>query len=172
MRAVRIVLSLAVVVAAHSLLLRIWPEFPRLLDLFLIWTALVGLSGSSLAGLLGGLAAGLTHDALSGGPFGLHGFADTLAGYGTARLAQRLVIQRAASVILLLAGISLVQQLVLAGVSLLTLPAPILPESPLWLIARALLSGVVGGAIFLFRELWRSSSEMRKRQRVRRLKMD
>ena len=37
-------------------------------------------TGSSLAGLFAGLLVGLVHDALTGGPFGLFGFADTIVG--------------------------------------------------------------------------------------------
>ncbi len=171
MRAVRFVLALAAAVAVHTLGTRLVPGFSRFVDLFLVVAVLQGLSGRSLAGLGGGLAAGLTHDVLSGTPFGLYGFADTLVGYLTARLAQRLVIQRASGVVLLVAGMSLVQQLTLLLVHLLAAP-PVAWPDPRWLLLRALTCGVLGGMLVSLRTLWRRGTAARKQRKTRRLRMD
>lgn len=171
MAVLRFLLALAAAVAVHAFGTRFFPGLGRGLDLFLVVTVLQGLSGRSLAGLLGGWAAGLTKDALTGGPFGLYGFAFTLIGYGTARLAQRLVVQRGPSVALLVAGVSLLTQLVVAGASFLALPFTVWPD-PLWSLVQAAGSGAVAGAIFSLAATLRSSAETRKQQRVKRLRWD
>ena len=171
MAAVRLVVALAVAVGVHALGVGLVPGFARVVDVFLLVTVLQGLSGRSLAGLTGGLAAGLTHDALTGGPFGLHGFADTLVGYLTARLAQRLVIQRASGVALVVAGLTIVQQLLLLLVHGLAAP-PVPWPDPAWLLLRALTCGLLGGMLVLLRGLWHRGRRARRRRKTRRLRMD
>jgi len=59
---------------------------------------------------------GLLHDTLTSGPYGLFGFADTIVGYTTARLAQRLVIQRSTGVLALVSFASVAQQAIVVAV--------------------------------------------------------
>ena len=98
--------------------------------------ALHGLRGNSLSALLVGLLVGLLQDTLTSGPFGLFGFADTIVGYVTARLAQRLVIQRPTGVLALVSFASALQQAITVGLAFLLLPAPA-PPSPVWAVVRA-----------------------------------
>ena len=101
------------------------------------------LDGNTLAGMLGGLVAGLVTDALTGGPFGIHGLADTIIGYGTAYAVQRLVIQRVTE------SLSTVRTGrgdaagAVDGVSLLVLPSPEAPRI-MWLMVRIVSSGILG----------------------------
>ncbi len=131
MRAVKLLAGLAIAVLVHLLGVRLIPSFALAVDVFLVVVALFALEGSSLAALFAGLLVGLLHDSLSGGSFGLFGFADTIVGYGTARLAQRLVIQRPTGVLALVSFAAVVQQAIVIGLAFLLLPDTELPASRL-----------------------------------------
>jgi rod shape-determining protein MreD len=171
MTAVRYAAALLVVLLVHSLGTWLIPEYGRSVDLFLVLTVLWGLRGDSLGGLAGGLLAGLVEDVLTAGPFGLHGFANTLVGYGAARLAQRLVIERPSGVLLVTAAGSAVQQALLASLVLLLLPERELP-APLWIAIRAGVCGVVGLVVFVATQRWRSGAETRRLSRGKPLRLD
>lgn len=171
MRALRLFAALAAALLVHLVGARLWGDFPRLVDLFLVVVVLHALDGESLPAMFTGLAAGLLHDALSGGLYGLHGFADTLVGYGTARLAQRLVIQRSTGVLGVVAFASAVQQAVLVVLAFLLQANPGLPQ-PGGVALRAAICGGIGMAAHLAMGRWRSGVESRRRGRMRRLRLD
>jgi rod shape-determining protein MreD len=143
MRGLSFLLALAVAAGLHLAGLVLIPGFPRLVDLVLIVVVLFARDGRVSTATLGGSAAGLVADALAGGPFGLHGFADTLVGYTAARVAQQLVVQRSSGVILVFTLASALQQALLAALAVLLLPAAELPAAP-WMIAKAACTGIVG----------------------------
>jgi rod shape-determining protein MreD len=171
LRLARYVASLLVALLVHTLGVWLIPEYGRAVDLFLVLTVLYGLRGDSLGGLAGGLTAGLVEDVLTAGPFGLHGFANTLVGYGAARLAQRLVIERPSGVFLLTAAGSAVQQALLASLVLLLLPERELP-APMWIGIRAAVCGVIGMVVFIATQRWRSGAETRRLGRGKKLRLD
>lgn len=171
MQVLRFGIGLAAAVAIHTLGPRLVPEFSHVVDVFLVVTVLQGLTGNSLVGMVGGLVAGLTHDALTGAPFGLYGFADTLVGYVTARLAQRLVIQRAFGVGLVVAGFVWLQQLSVVLVQLLAAP-PVAWPSPGWWLLRSVVAGCLGGMLVFLQSLWQRGRASQKQRRTRRLRMD
>ena len=96
--------------------------------------------------MLFGLLVGLVQDTLTSGPFGLFGFADTAVAYGMARLAQRLVIQRASGVFAVVCFASLSQQVILAALAFLLLPNPSLPQ-PVAMLEQATAKAVACGAV-------------------------
>jgi rod shape-determining protein MreD len=157
--------TLVHILAAHWV-----PGSLELLDLLLVVLVVNALSGSSLGGMLGGLAAGLLQDALSASVFGLHGFAGTMIGYATARVAQRLVVQRALGVGLVVAAAVILHQALLLVVSLLALPEP-LAVSPLSVLIRSAVSGAVGALLYAAGRHWQSGAETRRRRRGR-LRLD
>lgn len=165
MRAGRFALALGLAVLVHTAGVHLHPGFAQAVDLFLVLVVLHALDGDSRAGLLGGLAAGTAHDALAGGLFGLFGFADTIVGYGVARLSQRLVIERPTGVFPVAVVAAVVQQTVAVGLAMVLLPEPRLPE-PVWLAARAATSGVLGTLFFALGRWWRGGAD-RRRQRKR-----
>jgi rod shape-determining protein MreD len=169
--AVRLILGLAAALVVHLVGSHLFPDFPRVMDVFLVVVALQALSGNSLAGLLVGLAAGLLHDTLTGGLYGLYGFADTIVGYGVARLAQRLVIQRATGVFGVVSLASVLQQAVLVGLTFLLLPDPVLPR-PLWAGAKAAACGLAGMVIYTLIGSFTRNYETRRRSRLSRLRLD
>lgn len=171
MLAVRYVAALLVVLLVHSLGVWLVPEFARAIDLFVVLVVLTGLRGDSLAGLIGGLVAGLAQDVLSAGLFGLHGLADTIVGYGAARLSQRLVVERPSGVLLVAAAGSIVQQALLVGLASALLPEQELPE-PLWIGVRAATTGAIAMIVFAAGSRWSSGSQARRLSRSKRLRLD
>jgi rod shape-determining protein MreD len=169
--AVKLLLGFAAALLVHLVGARLSQDFPRLVDVFLVVVALHAFSGNSLSGLLVGLAVGLVHDTLTGGLYGLHGFADTIVGYGTARLAQRLVIQRATGVFVVVGLASVLQQVVLVGLTFLLLPDPGLPPL-LWAGAKAVLCGLLGMMIYAAAGSFGRSYEGRRRSRMSRLRLE
>lgn len=147
MRSLKFAAGLLAALLLHLAGTALWPQFPRALDLFLIVLVLHALDGSTLAGLLGGMAAGLVTDVLAGGPYGLYGFADTILGYSSAFLAQRLVVRRLSAVLILLALAAAVQQAILIAMALLFVPGSALPAQP-WPFVKVVAVGVVGALAF------------------------
>lgn len=147
----------------------LWGGFFLILDLFLVLTLFNALDGDLTAGMLGGLAAGLVADVLTGGLFGLHGFADTILGYGAAFASQRLAIQRATGVLLFFLLAATLQQVITMSLNLLLTPAPTLPGF-LNILAKVLLTGLAGLVGFVtrrralrFGETWRRNRRARLR---------
>ncbi|HEV3456129.1 MAG TPA: hypothetical protein VHG32_06190 [Thermoanaerobaculia bacterium] len=173
MRAAKLLASLAAAVLVHFAGTRLLPTFPQRVDVFLVVVALSALEGSSLPALLFGLLAGLVQDTLSSGPFGLFGFADTAVAYGMARLAQRLVIQRATGVFAVVSFASLLQQVILAALAFLLLPNPSLPD-PLGMLGQALKAvacGILGMLVYGLAGRFRLAVEVRRRGRMGRLRL-
>jgi rod shape-determining protein MreD len=166
----KLVAVIALAALVHFLGVQLWPGFTGAVDVFLVVVALHGLRGNSLSGLLVGLLVGLLQDTFTDKPFGLFGFADTIIGYVTARLAQRLVIQRPTGVLALVSFASALQQAIAVGLAFLLLPAPEFP-SPVWGVIRAGACGVLGMAVYIVAGRWRSSSETRRRGRMSRLRL-
>jgi rod shape-determining protein MreD len=174
MRTAKLAAGLAAAVALHFVGTRLLPSLPQRIDLFLVVVVLSALDGQTLSAMFFGLLAGLVQDTLAGGNFGLFGFADTAVAYGMARLAQRLVIQRATGVFAVVSFASLLQQVILAALAFLLLPNPSLP-APLSMLeqaaARAAACGVLGMAVWSIAGRMRFALEARRRGRMGRLRL-
>jgi rod shape-determining protein MreD len=170
MRGLRFLFALLCVVLIHIVGMRLFPNFARYFDVFLVLVVFHSLDGNSLAGMLGGLAVGLVHDGFSGGLFGLHGFADTLVGYAVARAAQQVATQQAVVVLLLFALASAFQQTVLVGLVLFLLSEPQLPA---WsaVALKALSSGALGWILYLASTQAREQWAVWSRRRTSKLRM-
>lgn len=169
MSALKLLAGLAAAVLFHLGLMHLWPELARPLDVFLVVVVLYGLGGSSLASLFAGMAVGLVHDTLTNNPFGLFGFADTIVGYSTARLAQRLVIQRATGVLAVVSFAAALQEAIVVGLMVMLLPDPQLP-TPFGVALKAGLCGVLGMFLHIAGGQWRQGAESRRRNRMSRLR--
>lgn len=169
MPAARFLLVLAAVVALHFVGARISSDLPRLLDLFLVVVVFYALRGDLFVGLTVGLVAGLATDTLTGGLYGLHGFADTIVGYGTAYVAQRLVIRRPPGVFLMFALAGAAQQAILVGLVVMLLANPALPDLT-WTLMKVAATGVVGTLAVMTRRGSKSRLEAWKRNRTSKLK--
>ncbi len=169
MPAVRFLLALALMVVLHFVGARISGDLPRLLDLMLVLVVFYGLRGDLFIGLAVGLASGLVTDALTGGLYGLHGFADTIIGYGTAYAAQRLVIRRPPGVFLMFALAAAAQQAILVGLVVMLLADPALPDLS-WTLIKVAATGVVGMLVVVIRRSSMSRLEAWRRSRTSKLK--
>ena len=170
MQALKFLAAVGLAVIAHLIGMQVDPGFSRVVDVFVVVVALHALEGNSLAALFAGLFVGLVHDTLTGGLFGLYGFADTIVGYGTARLAQRLVIQRATGVLAVVAFATALQETIVVALKFLLEPGPLSPD-PLWIALRAGVSGVLGMFVYVLAGRWRRGSEARRRNRMGRLRL-
>ena len=80
MRHLKFTGGLLVALAVHLIGVQIYPNFSIAFDVFLVVLVFNALDGNLLAGMLGGLAAGLLADGVTGGLFGLFGVVDTIVG--------------------------------------------------------------------------------------------
>lgn len=170
MYAVKLIVGIVGALLVHLVGARLFPDFPQVLDVLLVVVALHALSGNSLAALLVGLFIGLLQDTLTGSLYGLHGFAGTLVGYCTARLAQRLVIQRATGILIVVSFALVLQQALVALLAFILLPDPPLPD-PLWVAIKAGASGVLGMLVYVVAGEWSRAAESRRRGRMNRLRL-
>ena len=166
----RFLVALVVVLLVHLAGMRLIPEFSRIFDLFLVLTVLGALDGSSFRGMLGGLVCGLMADTFSGQAFGLHGFADTLAGYVTARIAQRLATRRSPGLLAVLVAAAVLQQAILVLLTALLIPNPELPALE-WVAVRVVTSAVLGWIFYLAGESARQRLETSRRTRKTPIKL-
>lgn len=155
MRVLRFLLGLGLALLVHFIGLQVLPQFPLAIDLFLIVLVFQALDGEALAGLLAGVVVGLVQDTLGGGVYGLYGVTDTVIGYATAKVAQRVVIQRATGVMLAFTLASAAQQVLLALLALVVFPDPVLPQ-PLWALLRVAASAAIGLFVWSAIGSWRA----------------
>ncbi len=136
-----------------------WSMFPTVapgFDLFLVITLAAGIKGGQLEGMLTGLVAGIVADAISGDPFGLHGFALTLCGYGVGLAASRVAEMTMFSAVFLAASGALLERLLVMGLRALfvagtpTLVWWILPAVVVTSALLVWMTRVVGHAGLLF----------------------
>lgn len=135
MSALRIVAALLAAVLLQLLGTSLLPTFPLIFDLPLLVVVLLGLTANPWLGLLGGLAAGLASDAVSGGLLGLHGFSDTLIGYAIALLAARVMLRQTGAVVLVGSIAAAVKQALFGLFGVAMYNPPVAPE-PLWALAN------------------------------------
>ncbi|HEX4952632.1 MAG TPA: rod shape-determining protein MreD [Thermoanaerobaculia bacterium] len=169
MKLLRFFAALALVTLLHFAGTRLLPDFPRAIDLFLVATVLTAAGGGSLAGMLGGMVAGLTCDALSGRLYGLYGFTDTIIGYGTARMAQRLIFDRAGVILVTLVIATFVQHGILTALEFGLLER-FEPPDPLWWTVEALANGLTGGICFALSGT-ANRAQARRQERVEKLRL-
>jgi rod shape-determining protein MreD len=130
-----------------------------------VWNSL---SSSVSWSLVGGSAAGLCRDALSSGLYGLHGFADTLVAFASARVQQRLLIQQPLQIGLLFAVAAAFQLAVLAALQYLLLPGSEMPSAGSG-VARMASCGVLGTLLSVSSTRFRKALDQRREQRRKRL---
>ena len=171
MKVLRFALGLAAAAVLHTLGSRWIPGFAAAIDLFLVLAVNCSLSSSAGWSAVAGSTAGLARDALSGGLYGLHGFADTLVAYLSARIQQRLLIKKPLQVGTLFAGAAGAQLLILEGLRLVVLPSGGEIPGIGALVVRMLVCGLLGLLLFVLSARLGSALERRRERRRRRLTM-
>lgn len=170
MKLLRFTVGLVCVVLMQVLGTHFFSWFSLVFDLFLVLVVYHSLDNTPVWSSISGSAVGLVQDALSGGLYGLHGFANTLVAYISCRLQLRLVIQQPAQVGLLFALAAALQLATLAGLQFLMVGGADLPSH--WaMLARALSSGLGGAVLFVVAGKARHMEERWRARRRRRLKI-
>ncbi len=169
MRALRFTLAMMVAALLQFAGMQLFPWFTLAVDFFLLFTIFNALDGATMAGMVGGCVAGLLTDAITGGPFGLFGFANTVVGFSTATAAQRLVIQRAASSLLVFSLAAAAQQAVVLALALLLLPSPGAPDFR-WITVKVASTGLLGLGLYLGRGRFMSRMEVWRRTRTSKIR--
>lgn len=162
--------ALIAAVAVEAVATRLAPGAPRVLDLVLLVVVFNALEGDPLGGTLGGFAAGLVHDTMAGGLFGLHGFANTVVGYLVSVVAQRFMVQQPLPAVLVFAIAAALQEAILTTLALVLFAEPeIQPLVPLLL--KVAISAVLGLSLFLLRRRFRRQQERWRSSRGSRLRL-
>lgn len=119
--------SLLLAAALHVAGLRLHPATVQFVDFFLVFTLYHAFRHRPASSALAGTFTGLALDALSGGFYGLHGFANTLAAFMTSTFQTRMMIHQLSQVGLLLLAAAAFQQAVLAALQFALVPSAELP---------------------------------------------
>jgi len=138
--------ALIAALLAHLLLVALVPPAARVVDPFLLAVAYLAMTATPGAAALEGAVIGLMHDGLSGGLYGLEGFAATLVAFLMARTVRLVDLHKSYYVALYFACAVLLQQLVLQGLLLLLTQQPE-PLAPLELALRVLLAAPAGALL-------------------------
>lgn len=151
----------------HVLGLRIHPVTVQFFDPFLVVGLYVSVRQGPAVSALAGTVVGLAHDALSGGLYGLHGFASTLATYLTSRLQIRMMIHRHSQVALLLLLAAAFHQALLGTLQFLMVPAAELP-GVLSTVIKMATTCLFGTATYAAADRFAAWSELRRDKRSQR----
>ena len=170
MKLLRFIVGLVCATLLQVLGLRLSSHFSLAVDPFLILVIYHSLDSTPAWSSVGGSTAGLAHDALSGGLYGLHGFADTLVAYVSSRLQQRLVIQQPPQVGLLFVLAAALQLAILAVLQFLLVGGAELPGLGT-MTARMASSGIAGAALYVLADKIRQWNRRWRARRRRRLKI-
>jgi rod shape-determining protein MreD len=165
----RFLLAVAAAYLAQLLGLALTPHFPRAVAPFLLVVVWFSMRTSPVLAQLLGASCGLVEDALTGGLFGLHAFADTLVAYGVALAAQRVVVGQQAVRVLLFAGAAVVQQLVIGGLLLAMLDDPPLP-TPGFALLKVATTALLGAVLISMESQARTQWSAWQRRRSRQLR--
>ena len=169
MRALRFGVALMAAALLQFAGMQFFPWFTLAVDFFLVIAVFNAMDGAVVAGMLGGCVAGLLMDAVTGGPFGLYGFANTVVGYGTATAALRLVIQRASSSLLVFCLAAAAQQAIILALALLLLPNPEAPDLR-WVAVKVASTGLLGLGLYLGRGRFARRVDDWRRTRTARIR--
>ena len=92
MRALRVVLAVAIAVALQTTLARFLVRGTLAIDFVLVAVVYVALTSGPVTGLLTGTFAGLVQDALSSGIIGIGGLAKTVVGFLTGIIGTQFIV--------------------------------------------------------------------------------
>jgi rod shape-determining protein MreD len=145
-RALRFAAALLLALFAHLLLVELVPPAARVVDPFLIAVAFLAMTSRPASAAAQGAVLGLVHDGLSGGLYGLQGFAATLVGLVMARSIRSIELHKSYYVALYFACAVLLQQLAIEGLMLLLTQRPE-PLDPLELGLRVAVAAPLGAIV-------------------------
>ncbi len=170
MKLLRFGLGLALATALQTLGTALVPRFAEAIDLFLVLAVWNAITSSVRWSMVGGSVAGLCRDALSGGFYGLHGFADTLVAFVAVRVQQRLLVQAPLQI-----GFLFTLAAALQLATLMTLQALLIPGSEMpgigSSVVRMVCCGLLGMILSISSARIQTTFERWREQRRRRLRI-
>lgn len=167
----RFLLGLVAAVALHVLGMQLRVvSVPLYFDPFLVLVIYVSMRASTARSILAGTLVGLVQDALTGGLYGLHGFADTAVAYLISAVRQRFVIQQSSQIAVLASLGGIFQGLVLAGLQLALVTDAELPGATSSFIKVAL-TGLTTLAVYVGSNRLLAYERRRREQRNRRIRL-
>lgn len=124
MRALKLLVAVVAALVAQLVLVALLPPVARFVDPFVLAIACIAMTGRVGWASSSGAVLGLAQDALSGGLYGLHGFAGTAVAFVMARTARMVDLHKSYYIALFFACAVVIQQLVLQGLLLVLDPRP------------------------------------------------
>lgn len=143
MRTVLVLLILAVAITLQTTVARLFVDRISI-DLVLVAVVFVALSYGPVAGLLGGTAAGIAQDALSGGIIGIGGLAKTIVGFFAGAIGAQFIVSSVLPRFLMFFLASLVNTACFLGVYALLPDARPAPVAFGKIVLQAAGNGAVG----------------------------
>jgi rod shape-determining protein MreD len=172
MKLLRNLIGLMAMMGLHIVVQQFLPSLGRVLDPFVVWVVLQGLSASPLRGMSAGLVAGWCEDALSGESlFGLHGVAGTIVGYLVAQATRQLSTTSLPVVGLLFAVAAALHEALLMALQMLLSASPATLD-PTWVGLRALVNGCFGVLLLGAGEKAGQWGQEFRQSRKRRIRFD
>lgn len=164
MKAVGVLIAIALALALQTTLARFVVGGTAALDLVLVVVTYVALTSGPVTGMLAGSVAGITQDALSSGVIGIGGLAKSIVGFLAGAIGQQFIVTAALPRVVMFVGATAVHAAVFMGLYVLlglrSFPSP-------WAAigSQALGNAAVGLIAFTLIE---SLPGMAERRRVRR----
>lgn len=168
--ALRFVLGLIVACALHTLGLRIHIAAPLFFDPFVVLVIYASMRTSTARSSLIGTFVGLVQDALTGGLYGLHGFANTSVAFLISAIRQRFVIQQPSQVAVL-AGLGGMFQITILSFLQFALVAQAEIVHPGFALAKTFVTGLVTLAVYVGSDRFFAWERHRREQRSRRIRL-
>lgn len=119
MRAVGVLVSIALALALQTSLARFLVGGAVAVDLVLIVVVYVALTGGPVTGMLAGSLAGLTQDALSIGVIGIGGLSKSIVGYVVGAIGQQFIVTAALPRLVIFLGSTVAHAVIFMGLYVL-----------------------------------------------------
>ena len=143
MRAVGVLVAIALALALQTSLARFLVGGAAAVDLVLIVVVYVALTGGPVTGMLAGSLAGLTQDALSIGVIGIGGLSKSIVGFVVGAIGQQFIVTAALPRLVIFLGSTVAHAAIFMGLYVLlglgSFPSPWAP-----ILSQALGNAAVG----------------------------
>ena len=164
MKAVGVLVAIALAIALQTTLARFLVGGTAALDLVLVVVVYVALTSGPTTGMLAGSLAGIIQDALSSGVIGIGGLAKSLVGFVAGAIGQQFIVTAALPRLVMFVGATATHAAVFMGLYVLlglrSFPSP-------WaaILSQALGNAAVGVIAFTIIESFPGAVERRKLSR-------
>ena len=164
MKAVGVLVAIALAIALQTTLARFLVGGTAALDLVLVVVVYVALTSGPMIGMLAGSLAGIIQDALSSGVIGIGGLAKSLVGFAAGAIGQQFIVTAALPRLVMFVGATAAHAAVFMGLYVLlglrSFPSP-------WaaILSQALGNAAVGVIAFTIIESFPGAVERRKLSR-------